>query len=308
MKILITGATGFVGRNLIKSLIVKNKKDNILIITRDIQKATQILPYKDIQIVNIKDKDKIQAFNPEIIIHLAAKLTSANNSDIIEEIIDSNIKNGVKLLDALKGCKNLKLFINFGTFAEYRKGPDKINNAYLYSASKTAFRSFLEYYSDLCGYKYVNVIPYTIYGGKDSQKKVIDYIKDSIGSEIPIKMSGGEQVLDFIHVNDVVRFILYLMKFYKKRNNYLTLENGETYFLGSGNGISLRELAKKIELKTGKTCNIAWGALPYRERDIMYAVAPIHKILNIGWKPQHSLISTINNLKINLISHKSGDK
>ena len=63
----------------------------------------------------------------------------------------------------------------------------EINNAYLYSATKTAFKQLLKYYSDLNHYKYINIIPYTIYGEKDSQKKLIDYVKDSLESQEPIK-------------------------------------------------------------------------------------------------------------------------
>ena len=40
-----------------------------------------------------------------------------------------------------------------------------------------------------------------------------------------------------------------------------------------------------IEKKYKKKCNIEWGSLPYRERDIMYAVAPIGQLINIGWQP-----------------------
>ena len=46
-----------------------------------------------------------------------------------------------------------------------------------------------------------------------------------------------------------------------------------------------RKVSSIIESRTGKKANINWGALPYRERDIMYAVAPIGKNNEkIGWK------------------------
>ena len=51
------------------------------------------------------------------------------------------------------------------------------------------------------------------------------------------------------------------------------------YHLGTGKGLSIRGLAKMMEKKYKKKCNIAWGALPYRVNDVMYAVAPIGRLI-----------------------------
>lgn len=285
MKILITGATGFVGRNLVKELN-KMSGTRLLIVSRDSVKSKEIFDDASILHCELTDRETITGFNPEIAIHLAAKLTSSNATEVIDDLIDSNIRYGVKLLDVLKDCPDFKLFINFGTFAEYLCGAEGINNAYLYSATKTAFRAFLDYYSDLGGFKYIHIAPYTIYGGESKQKKIIDLIKESLTAKEPKKMSGGEQILDFIHVDDVVGFIVFLLQ---KPMKTATLRNGETIYLGTGTGTSLRQLASKIETASGRKCNIAWGALPYRERDVMHAVAPIGKLIELGWKPTISL-------------------
>lgn len=286
MKLLITGATGFIGRYFVPAILMYKNTETALIITRNIDKSKQLFTHSKCKFCQIEDIKLISEFNPDIVIHLAAKLTSSNNSDVIDDLIDSNIKFGIKLLDTLKNCSNLKLFINFGTFAEYRLGPDKVNNAYLYSATKTAFRTFLDYYSELSGYKYIHVVPYTIYGGIDSSKKIMDYITDSFNSQSPIKMSGGEQVLDFIHIKDVVRFLKFIIE---NKSKWKKIPSGETIHLGTGKGTSIQMLSKIMEKKYGSKCNIAWGTLPYRERDVMYAVAPIGKLLILGWKPKIKL-------------------
>ena len=181
----------------------------------------------------------------------------------------------------MKDCHELKLFVNIGTFAEYRSGYSHIDNAYLYSATKTAFRTFLDYYTNLCGYKYLHIVPYTIYGGEDSAKKIIDYIKESLDADIPVKMSGGDQVLDFIHIDDVVNFLIYIIK---NMHVFLLLKNAETIHIGTGIGTSIRELARIEEKKYGKKANIAWGALPYRNKDVMHAIAPVEKLRMLGWE------------------------
>lgn len=285
MNILITGATGFVGRNLV-TYLSKNTKHKIIVIVRDLEVSKSLFPSENVyHILNTK-LDDIKQYSPQCVFHLAAKLSSQNDENTLDELLSSNIIFGTKLLHVLKECDSLKLFINIGTFAEYRFGPNGVNNAYLYSATKTAFKELLRYYSDISEYKYLHIVPYTIYGGRDSSKKIIDYIKDSLELKEPVKMTKGEQVLDFIHINDVISFFIFIID---NIDRFLSLSNGEIVHLGSGQGTSIKDLAKMIENKYAGKANINWGGIPYRDRDIMYAVAPIHKLLQLGWKSQYKL-------------------
>lgn len=292
MRILLTGATGFVGRRLVEALNALNSH-SIMIVSRDLKRSKSIFNGISCEHIDINELCKIKDFNPELVFHLASMITSQNNKSIIEELINSNITFGVRLLDALKEC-NLKYFINIGTFAEYRLGTDSISNAYFYSATKTSFKQFVDYYSNLCGYNYVHIVPYTIYGNDDSQKKIMDYIIDSFSSKEAVKMSQGEQILDFIHINDVVSFFVYITQNLSKIS---MLNNGEVLFLGTGKGTSIRELSSLLEKKYNKKANIEWGALPYRDMDVMHAVAPISKLIALGWKPVIQLEEGLESIK-----------
>ena len=69
-------------------------------------------------------------------------------------------------------------------------------------------------------------------------------------------------------------------------------KNGEDFHLGTGRGTTVREVAKIIESVSKRRCNINWGARAYRDRDTMYAVAPIAKNIElIQWKAQIELKS-----------------
>ncbi len=159
----------------------------------------------------------------------------------------------------------------------------------MYSATKTAFRSIISYYQSLIGFKTINVIPYTIYGGDDTQKKIIDYILQSAFETSAINMTPGEQVLDFIHIDDAVEFYMELINKIK----YITEKYTELP-LGSSTGTTPKQLAAIIEVILNKKTNITWGGLPYRERDTMYSVAdlkPTFQVLN--WKPKIKLVEGI---------------
>ncbi len=281
MKILITGSTGFVGRHLVPKLITENHQ--ILELTRNINVSIQLYGTNTQKYV-LNDDQKalvqhVEEFMPDVVIHLASFITALDDYSSLIKVLNSNITFFCKVLDAVKSAK-IKLFINTGTFAEYYKGDDNFDPAYLYAASKTASRSFLDYYSKVCNFKQTTVVPYTIYGGVDTQKKVIDYIYDSIDSEVPIDMSPGEQVLDFIHIDDVTDFYLKLI------HSINELPAKSNFKLGTGKGHTLKEVARIIETILGKKTNINWGGKAYRNSDVMYAVADrILALRVIKWKP-----------------------
>lgn len=275
MRVLVTGATGFVGRHLIPVLV---KEHEVMCVVRNVEKAKGLFG-DEVQYLSTDEIQLIKSFNPEVVIHLASYLTSQNDEDSMHKLLQANIVFGTELLNAIQGC-DIRLFINIGSFAEYRLGASSPNSAYLYTATKTAFKEILRYYSDLGGYPFVHIVPYTIYGGTDSQKKIFDYVKDSLDAKKPIGMTLGEQILDFVHVDDVAACLVYFVN-----HTELVVSKGiREYHLGTGRGHSIRELASIIEQKFGKKANIAWGARPYRPRDVMHAVAPIGNLLEIGFR------------------------
>jgi len=277
MKLLISGVSGYIGSHLLKK-IDPEKYQVAVLVRKSIQDT---LP--GTIIINVNDPDwkkKVQSFGPDTVIHLAAHLTSGDDENQIDKLIEANIRFGTHLLDAIRSSK-VKVFINTGTFAEYHIKEGKKTPAYLYAATKTAFLSIIEYYQSIIGFKLLNIVPYTVYGGRHSAKKMIDYIFESLGSSSDIKMTPGEQVLDFIHIEDVVDFYNTLLS----RLDQIDKNNLEVH-LGSGIGITPKKITELMEVISGVKANINWGGLSYRRNDTMFSVAPQHLTgSQIGWTP-----------------------
>jgi len=285
MNIVITGSTGFVGQHLVPKLISKGYQ--ILEITIEPEVSEKLYGNKTQKYMITDNQESfisiLEAFQPAVVIHLASFLTSADDYNTLRKLLNTNIVFFCRTLDALKNTK-LKLFINTGTFAEYFSGDSVFDPAYLYSSTKIASRAFLDYYSKVYRFKQATVVPYTIYGGKDTQKKIMDLIYDSIGSVVPLDLSPGAQVLDFIHVEDVTDFYVNIIE------NIELLPQKINFQLGTGNGYTLKDLASIMEKQTSKRTNINWGGKNYRQRDIMYAVANTSNQFHLfGWKAKLSL-------------------
>lgn len=261
MRLLITGSTGYIGSRVLQALPAE----------------VEVLCVKHSEGIDAK---AIYAFGPDVVLHLATLSTSRWDTEIIDPMLDANIRYGVHLLDALSELEKKPYFINTGSFAEYRLGLEAgTKDAYLYTATKSAFRHFLDFYADACGFEYCTLVPYTVYGGKDTAKKLMDYMVESATSAEPVAMTPGEQVLDFIHVEDVVRAIVTIIVGDKPANR-------SELHLGTGVGTRVRDLASLIEKTLGLKLNIAWGGRDYRPLDVMKAVAPQNEWLAERWKAE----------------------
>ena len=282
-KILLTGSTGFVGNHLMPRLLQKGY--TILEILKD---KNSISRFPGTQKFTMSEdqqafRSTVEAFNPDIVIHLAGYLTAEDEYRFAKKTLEANILFFCRLLDTLKNT-DTDFFINTGSFSERIQVDGKASPAYFYSVTKTASRNFLDYFSRDYDFKQTTVTPYTIYGARAKRKKVFDIIMEAAFREKPIDLTCGGQVLDFIHIDDVVDFYTCLIE------NKDKLPEKTNFLLGTGVGHSLKDLAAKATKIIGYQPKINWCGKPYRFNDVMHAVADtsLQKKL-LGWKTNISL-------------------
>ena len=279
-RILISGASGFVGSFLLPKLIEEGH--NILALSRNPKNLKKTYG-NSVSACKIEETKRIEKFKPQIVINLATYSNSSDEKEIQKEILEANIIYLSFLLDAIKKL-NIELFVNTGTFAEYFSNTEELDPAYFYSATKTAGRYIIKYYSKTYNFKYINVIPYSIYGPNDQRRKLIHILLESFNGDNAINTTEGNQILDFIYIDDVVDAYLKII------DRFDLVCNEQNLIVGTGVGLSIKELVANLEEITGKRTNINWGAIPYRKRDIMYAVANIEETKTLlNWKPNYSI-------------------
>ena len=267
MKILISGATGFIGKNLVE-LLLFNKIDFCCIIrpTTD----TSFLDSKRVKY--FIDTDKIENLiahmkseNYSGIIHLASLFVSEHKNGQINELINSNIMFGTKLVEAAVLCQ-VNWFINTGTFWQHFNG-EQYNPVNLYAATKQAFEDILKFYAETSNLICTTLKLNDTYGEGDTRKKVFNLWEQISKSGETLEMSPGDQLIDIVHVNKVTDSFLKLIKLLEKVD--AKKHQLKSYYVSSNNTISLKELAVRFEKEKNTKLNIKWGGRPYRKREIM---------------------------------------
>ena len=264
MKILISGATGFIGKNLTNSLV--NEHD-IFALVRP-QSNLDVLP-KNVKIFNYtKNNRKLISFvnsnKIEGIIHLAASVIVDHKIEDIDTLIDSNIRLGTNLLECT-AKSDIEWFINTGTFWQHYKNQD-YNPVNLYAATKQAFEDILKYYVETMDKKFVTIKLNDTFGPNDSRLKIFHLWAKIAKSGKTLKMSPGEQIIDFNHIDNVIAAYKRIIEILKSGDIDI---NGMSFALYSDNRLTLKELAKLYQKITDKKLNIEWEGREYREREVM---------------------------------------
>ncbi len=283
MNIFITGATGFIGTNLIDFFLKKNINLTINVRKKSLVTFSNSINTYSLQQGSIEDDINFFKKNKfDGVIHLATLYLKSHKPSDLKDLVSSNIGFSMHVLEcAVKS--NVKWFINTGTFFQNknRKNYSPVN---LYSATKQAFMAMAKYYyeNDMINF-YTIKIPDT-YGPNDTRPKLINILLESISSSKQISMQGNpNQLLNLVHVNDVVN-AFYLLSTQLFNDSY-SFENGFVFSLDSSIKYSLKEITDIINLCSNNKLNISWE----NSSDYLSITSPkkIDKLPN--WKQKISL-------------------
>jgi len=271
----MTGATGFLGSNLLKKLI--HSKYNVIILKRSFSNTFRIINLiNQIKHYNI-DKNNLEDIFIEnkidIILHCA---TNYGRREIDPaSLIQANLIIPLQLLEL--GKKNgVSCFINTDTILDKRVSH--------YSLSKNQFRDWLELYAQelIC----INVALEHFYGPHDDDSKFVPYIiKSILNNAKKMNLTQGKQKRDFIYIDDVVSaFIKIIKNVGKFKNGFLNYE------IGTGTSVEIQKFVKLVKKIAENNCTILnFGALPYRENEVMNSRANITEICKLKWEPKVTL-------------------
>ena len=298
-KILITGATGFLGANLAKFLYNDNKNISILINKNsNLWRINDIIKQIDVNHVNIKNKnkvyEKIKEIKPDYVYHLATYGVHPSQNNL-DEIIKTNILGTSNILHALEKY-GIKRLVNVGSGFEYGKGKNNIketdclNPLTPYGITKVTQSLLVKYFSELKNIPSVTLRPFTPYGRMESKGRLISDIMISIIKNKPLNLSSMYTYRDFIFIDDVLDAL-------KKAANVPKIE-GEIFNIGSGKATSIKKIVDTSMKLVKNKPEIKWNSNKPRSMDKFQSISfsdlkKSKKLLK--WEPLISLEKGLEN-------------
>ena len=293
-RIFLTGATGFVGSHLLRRLINEGCEVHITVRTgSSLWRIEDVVDNYICHTIDLTDlegvKSLILEIKPDIIFHLAAYGVDYQQQNICQAV-SVNITASINLLESFLKNKGFR-FVYTGTSLEYghKSLPiseyDLSNPMSVYGITKSASVQLLSLISWQVRHGNLVILrPFSIFGLLEGSHKFFPQVIDKIHKGHPVQMTGGEQVRDYIYVEDLID--AYIMAAVVPLKTKVEIIN-----IGAGKGIPLKEIALNVAKQMGANENLLqFGALPYRPEEIMYSVANIEKAKNLlGWKPKTSL-------------------
>ena len=269
-KILLTGGTGYLGSRILKQLIENG--NSVLLLKRSFSNPARIKEY--INKIDSYDSDLIpleRIFREntiDTIVHCATNYGRGETDPL--HVIEANLLLPLKLLELGKKY-HIKSFINTDTILDKR-----IN---YYSLSKKQFKDWLFVYKQ--DYTCINVSLEHFYGPGDDATKFVTYIIHNLLKNVDkIDLTKGEQKRDFIYIDDVVdAFVKIINSLDNFNRDFYEFEIGTTHPLSIKQFV---ELAK--QLSGNKHTLLNFGALPYRENEVMNYYVNTSEISKLGWK------------------------
>lgn len=273
--ILLTGATGFLGSNLLPALL--GQAYQVVVLKRTFSKVTRLLPYLERVVCYHSDKDNLEdifsGHDIQCVIHCATHY-GRNDADP-RSVVEANLTLPLELLILSKKYQ-VPYFINTDTIL------DKQVN--YYSLSKRHFYDWLTLYSGFM--KVANMKLEHFYGTGDDPTKFVTRMTQDLLRGVPeIRLTKGDQTRDFIHVDDVVSAFMIVLSHLHEMH-----EGVSDFHVGTGVPVTIREFCETLKTLMGNSKTaLLFGALDYRKNEVMSADLDVSPLLRLGWRPSRTL-------------------
>lgn len=276
MKVLVTGGTGYLGSNLVKALLRGGHE--VIVLKRSFSDTRRIndvlvsIVTCDLDLCDMRGPFQ-QHGNIDAVIHTAT--CYGRKGEPFSEILQANTLFPAQLLESAIACK-VPMFVNADTGLPCNLNP--------YALSKKQFADWGRYYANLGRIRFVNLQLEHFYGPGDDESKFSTHVIQSCLKNLPeLKLTKGEQKRDFIYIDDVVQAFLLMMNAPERQPGFMDCA------VGLGEAVTIREFVETVARLTGATTFLDFGAIPYRENELMESIADISTCVRLGWRPEVSL-------------------
>ena len=284
-NILIIGGTGFLGYHLIKRCL----KNNFNVYSFSTHKPIRSKKINRVKYytgdINKVSSYKFKKIKFDTVVNLAGYIDHSKK----RKVFDSHYI-GVKKIANFFSQNKTNKFIQIGSSVEYGfvKSPVKENSKInkrslksIYGLSKFLATDYMQKIYAKNNQKYLIIRPFLIYGPYQNINRLIPFVINQckLGKSFPC--SSGEQVRDFLYIDDFINLLIESIKKQKIKNGI--------YNAGSGKPITVKTVIKLIKSEVKKGYPL-YGKLKMRKDEPSILYANIKKTKKeFKWQPKISI-------------------
>jgi len=307
MKILVTGAAGFIGFHLCQRLLhegmgvlgIDNLNDYYDVTLKQARlQQLEGLPNFKFTKLDIADREAMANFfaqeQPEVVVHLAAQAGVRYSIQNPHAYVDSNLVGFVNILEACRHqqISHLIYASSSSVYGNNKKLPfsteDNVDHPVsLYAATKKANELMAHTHSHLYGLPTTGLRFFTVYGPWGRPDMAYFSFTKAILAGQPIKVfNNGQMRRDFTYIDDVIEGIVRLV-------NQMPTGNGDNvpyrlYNIGNHTPVALLDFIRILEKHLGKEAQKEF--LPMQMGDVKETYADVDDLMrDVGFCPATSL-------------------
>ncbi len=291
--VVITGATGAIGRALIRTSIEAGY-EVLTVVHRGSPRAEELARTEHCHVLFLDldeydrgfealKKQGISLKNYELFFHLAWAAPFGKD----RENLDLQLNNVHASLSAVRFAKALgcNTFVGVGSQAEYGRVEGVLSPGTPafpetgYGIAKLCAGQMTRLACEQLGLRHIWTRVLSVYGPYDRAQTLISTAVAAMLQNRETSFSPCEQMWDYLYCDDAAQAI------------FLAGEkgtDGQIYVVGSGEAFPLQEYIKKIATETGYKGEIGFGKRPYNEKQVMFLLGDITDLKELGFRPQVS--------------------
>jgi nucleoside-diphosphate-sugar epimerase len=280
-KVMVTGASGYIGPHLCHRLL--HIGANVFAVSRTSPSITnKRLQWYQTDLSDFKAVQKLlKHTKPDVIFHLAGYAVGGREIGLVLPTFHSNLTSTVNLLIGVTEFGSKKIILS-GSLEEPDEGTGEQVPSSPYAAGKWAASGYARMFHRLYGTPIVNLRLFMTYGpGKQAPNKLVPYVIKSLLNQKAPKLSSGQREIDWIFIDDVIDGIITSAE----ADDVL----GCTIDIGSGKAVSIQNLVQKLIGIIDPKMKALYGALAERPIEQVKVADMQSTYKKIGWKPTISL-------------------
>lgn len=287
MKVFVTGASGFIGAHVTRALLTRGHSVTVLAMPGDpLRRLQDVAGQFAVATGMLGDVDILRQalaeFRPEACIHLAWYAEPGKYLHSLENI--PSLTASLNLLNELIQVECRKV-VMAGTCAEYDtefgylQEDTPTRPATLYAAAKLACCLLGRQIAVQAKISFIWGRIFYPYGPQEDERRVVPSVIRTLLQGQSFPATPGEQVRDYIHVEDVAAAFCVLIE---------KQADGE-FNISSGVAVTIRQLLETIGNLMGRADLIHFGAKPYRTWEPPFICGDNRRLKALGWQPSYTL-------------------